>query len=236
MFTMEIAGVPIGVYNRFPDVEGLCRNYLTDRQPAFTVSVTDEEIRREQQLAGEPNGFDEELCLYRHIALRMMEYDAFLMHAAVIAVDGDGVAFAARSGTGKTTRVRLWTEALGDRVKVVNGDKPILRFTENGLYAFGTPWMGKENMGENTSAPLRALCFIKRGEDVSLRRITADEVLPKLFQQVLIPKEEEMLDRFLTLMNRLMLTTPCFLLTCNREKEKPADIWEQIRTETAPVA
>ena len=233
MFTIEIADVPIGVDNRFPEVERLCGAYLTDRKPAFTVSVTDEEMRREQQIYGEPNGYDEELCLYRHIALGLMDYDAFLMHAAVIAVDGCGLAFAARSGTGKTTRVRLWMDALGDRVRVINGDKPILRFMEDGLHAFGTPWMGKEGLGENTCAPLSALCFIRRSENVSLRRIQADEVLPMLFQQVLIPKEERQLDRFMALMNRLISQTPCFLLQCNKDKENPEEIWAQICRETA---
>ena len=45
------------------------------------------------------------------------DYDAILMHAAVIDNDGQGAAFAAKSGTGKTTRVNLWKTVFGGPVK-----------------------------------------------------------------------------------------------------------------------
>ena len=42
-------------------------------------------------------------------------YDTILFHGSVIAVDGEGYLFTAKSGTGKSTHARLWRETFGDR-------------------------------------------------------------------------------------------------------------------------
>ena len=245
MFTVEIAGVPIGINNRYGEVELLCKDYMTDREPMVTVSATMEDIiamsRAEvssDKKAGAsgpevikeyPLSYAEQLCIYREIALAIIDYDAFLMHAAIIDVDGEGVAFAAASGTGKSTRVRLWREALGSRVKVVNGDKPILRFVDNELYAYGTPWMGKENWGANTRVPLKYVCFLERAEEVSITRLETKQILPRLFRQILIPKDEKRIGRFMSLLERFMGNCAFYLLECNQDKERPERIWGEIR-------
>ena len=81
MFTMEIAGIPIGVDNQYHGTFQRCKDFLTDRPPAFTVSVSAEEMRRS---SGELSAYAEQQCVYREISLCLMEYSAFLMHAAVI--------------------------------------------------------------------------------------------------------------------------------------------------------
>lgn len=228
MFTIEIAGIPISIANQYSLTEYKCREYLSDRPAIFVVSAAEEDMERE---VGYVSGYAESLCIYRRIVQAMVAYDGFLMHAAVIDVDGQGVAFAAKSGTGKTTRVHLWKRAMGDRVKIVNGDKPILRYMGDTLYAFGTPWMGKENWGENTSVPLKYVCFLERGEEVSLKKLKAQDVLPRLFTQVLVPKDALQADHFMKLMNRFITEADFFLLTCNMDKENPEQIWEQMQAE-----
>ena len=227
-FTIEIAGIPIGIESRFGSTKQLYRDYLTKRLPWKTVSVSDAEMKLEGQATPEE---DEQLCIYRKIALLMMDYDAFLMHAAIINIDGQGIAFTAESGTGKTTRVMLWQKAFGKRMKVVNGDKPMMRFMNDDLYAYGTPWRGKERMGENTSVPMKAVCFIQRGETVSLQRMDAKDITKKLFKQVLVPNNPMLMGQFMTLMERFVQEVPFYLYTCNMYKEEPEKLWEQIQAE-----
>ena len=71
--------------------------------------------------------------------MKMPLYGAFLMHAAVVEVDGIAYVFTAPSGTGKSTHVQLWLDHFGPRARVLNGDKPLFRFEGNTLYACGTP-------------------------------------------------------------------------------------------------
>ena len=167
MFCVRFAGVLIAIENRYPFVERLCADYLADASPDacdFTVSVTPEEIAAEND--GEQGEFSpaycESLALYRKICARMLDYDAFLFHAAIVSYEGRGFAFTAKSGTGKSTHVAQWTRALGDRVTVINGDKPILRWKEGqgdaegrragAFIAYGTPYNGKEGWGKTRAS------------------------------------------------------------------------------------
>lgn len=226
MFTIEIAGIAIAVSNRFHSTKRMFKDYLSRREPLFTVSSSDEEMKLED---GEVSAYAEQHSIVRKISHFLTDYNAFLMHAAIIRVDGQGVGFAAQSGTGKSTRVMLWKKAMGKRVEVVNGDKPILRFKEEGLYAYGTPWTGKEGWGKNTSVPMTAMCFLERGEEVSLRRMEPAEVLPRLLRQILIPNDARIMNAYMALIERFARTVPCYLYTCNMDKEKPEEIWEQIK-------
>lgn len=225
MFTIKISGIPIAIDNQYRLAETICSSYKTTQKPVLTISVTSEELQHEEADSSE---YAELLCIHRKISLALLNYDAFLLHAAVVDLDGHGLAFSAPSGTGKTTRVLLWQNAFGNRIKVINGDKPILRFIDDKLLAFGTPWMGKEGLGCNSSVPLEYVCFIERSEDVSLTLLGQEEIIPLLFRQVLVPKEKEQIERFMLLMERFMRQVSFFLLRCNLEKEDPAEIWNEM--------
>ncbi len=225
-----MAGMPIGIITRYDSTRELFREYLTDELPMLIISVSEEEMLLEDDEISEHT---EQMAINRKIASSLTEFDAFLLHAAVIRVDGQGIGFAAGSGIGKTTRALLWKKALGNRVKIVNGDKPIIRFMEDGVYTYGSPWKGKEMLGDNSSVPMKAMCFIERGEDVSLKRMTPDEAAIRLMRQVLIPREPYLVQNFISLLERFVQTVPFYLYTCNQEKEKPEELWKQICEDTA---
>ena len=54
-------------------------------------------------------------------------------------------------------------------------------------------------------------------------------VAPRLFRQVLIPKDEKRIGRFMSLLEKFMGNCAFYLLECNQDKEKPERIWEEIR-------
>lgn len=230
MFCIELAGVPIGIDNRYPYVRRLCEGYETDKPPVFTVRATEEEILTEQK--GESQfslGYCECLCLYRHICCKLVHYDAFLMHSSVIAVDGVAYAFAAPSGTGKTTHTRLWLEQFGSRAQVVNGDKPIYRFQGDALYACGTPWQGKEGLGANIQCPVQAICFLEQSPMNEIRRLETKEISSRIFRQILIPKDEQDFERFWPLLERLVTSVDFYLLKCNMEPEAAQLAYQTMR-------
>ena len=132
MFCVQIAEVLVAIENRYAFTERLCADYIVDVLPdecTLLISATPEEIAAENS---DDDTFSpaycESLALYRKICTRMLDYNAFLLHAAIVSYAGRGLAFAAKSGTGKSTHVAQWMRALGDDVTVVNGDKPILRW------------------------------------------------------------------------------------------------------------
>ena len=234
MFCIEIAGIPIGIDNRYEYIERLCRGYeIEGKEPDFTVSVSEEEIEKAQNPEKEKrfsNGYVESLCLYRKIGFQLAKYQTFLMHSAVVTVDGKAYAFTAPSGTGKTTHIRLWLEMLGDRAQVLNGDKPLYRFIDGVLYACGTPWQGKEHMGENIMRPVQGICFLEQSPENHIRALSASEVTWKIFRELLIPEEEEELDRYWVLLEKMLDTVPFYLLECNRELEAARLSYETMRS------
>ena len=232
MFTISLAGVPVGIDNRYPYVRWLCRNYIAeDQTPAFTVRAADQELAAELAEAGEMSPeYAESLCLYRSICMKMPLYGAFLMHAAVVEVDGIAYVFTAPSGTGKSTHVQLWLDHFGPRARVLNGDKPLFRFEGNTLYACGTPWQGKENLGCNEMRPVQGICFLERSSENRIRPLSASEVTRRIFWQLLIPEEEEELDRYWVLLEKMLDTVPFYLLECNREPEAARLSYETMRS------
>ena len=144
MFQIEVAGLVIRIENRYPDVRELCRDYITgdDRKADICVSVSEEELQEEIDKAPEyffGKGYAEGVVVYEKISNALPAFDAFVMHGSVVEVDGGAYAFSAESGTGKTTHTKYWKEVLKDRVSVINGDKPIMRFVNVESLRRGAP-------------------------------------------------------------------------------------------------
>ena len=261
MFCIQIAEVLIAIKNRYAFTERLCADYIVDTSPDdcdISVAATPEEIAAENDEKGPFSpAYCESLALYRKICTRMLDFNAFLFHAAIISYAEQGFAFVAKSGTGKSTHVAQWMRTLGDDVTVVNGDKPILRWrngevaeppdgTPSGestcactssavppsgegvettcnqpvgeFVAYGTPYCGKENWGQNTSVPLRAVCFIERcepGEPDCLSRLEDDgEIVARIMNQILMPHDPALAVRQLDLLDRLVNSVPFYVLRC----------------------
>ena len=204
--------------NRFPELEWLCRGYETEEAPLTDLSVTREEIEEERTKQADifSDGYLETVCLYRKLSLEMLKYDVFLMHASVIEVDGEGYAFLAHSGTGKTTQTRLWLEYFTDRARIINGDKPLIRVMEDGTFvAYGTPWCGKEGMGCNASVPLKALFLLERSTAPTCGPADQEYSIDRLFHQLLMPEHPEQMMQLLTMVDKLVETVPCYRLRCD---------------------
>ncbi len=218
----DIAGLRVYIANKHPYTTRFCAKYLSKDQtskPDLYASITEEEFLEEKKLSvGFSDGYIENICLYRSICRQMPLFNRMLLHAAVLEYDGKGYAFLGRSGTGKSTHTGLWLKYVPNS-KIVNGDKPILQYTENGFIAYGTPWMGKEGFGEKTCAPLCGLCFLEQAKENSIEKLTAAQASSRLFSQVLLPEEEENVVATLDLVDKLILEVPSFLLKCTISEE-----------------
>lgn len=221
MITISVAGITVGITNKYRHIERIARAYLTDREPEFTVLATEAEMVKERAASGSElhDGYIESTVIHRQIADRLYSYDAFLFHGAVVEVDGRSYAFTAPSGTGKTTHTRLWLEHFGPRARYVNGDKPIIRFIDGVPYAFGTPWLGKEGYGENISSPLAGIVCLGRGVTNEARELSFDAASDILLSQIYLPRTPVAAMRTLSLINRLEDKVKLVELKCNMEPE-----------------
>lgn len=235
MFYIRIADLNIQINNKYGYVERLCRDYIIDecQNADMSVEVSDEMIAKEMSIAEAEvsAGYAEGVCVYREICKRLpTEFGAYLFHSAVIEYGGEGFAFSAKSGTGKSTHIALWRKRFGADVHVVNGDKPIMRFIGDELYAYGTPWCGKEGWQTNTKAPIKALCFIERAAENSIKRIGADEAVMRIFHQILTPSDIETVDALFPLLDRTLKEIPCYVLGCNISEEAAEVAYNGMKT------
>ncbi len=230
-FTISIAGIRVGIAALFASTRQYCRNYLTEASPDFSVAVTQADIAFEQQKSDREYALEglavqqfsaqylETLAVYRKIASEMLNYDTFLFHGSVIAVDGEGYLFTATSGTGKSTHTRLWREVFGDRAVMVNDDKPLLRVTENGVFACGTPWDGKHHLSTNTMVPLKGICILTRGLENEIQRIPPVKALSMMLQQSHRPQKVGEVAKLMELIDGMLAKVPVYVLKCNMDPE-----------------
>ncbi len=218
----EIAGLRIDIQNRCPYTTEFCKEYLSSDQssPAeFSVAVTDEQFYEEKAVSfAYADGYVENICIYRLICEKMPQYNRFLLHSAVLGVDGKGYAFLGKSGAGKTTHTGLWLSHV-DGAYILNGDKPILEFDGENFYAHGTPWMGKEGLGRKGRLPVCGLCFIEQAKENRVEKLTIKELTSRLFSQVLVPTDEEGAIKTLALFDRFIKSVPAYVLYCDVSKE-----------------
>lgn len=221
MITVEIAKLPIGIDNKYSYLPYIAKDHITDSEPLFTVKASEEQIRSELAILPEPmhEQYLEASAVFRAIGEELPLYSAVVFHGAVIALDGVAYAVTARSGVGKTTHLSLWLKEFGDRVHILNGDKPVLRIIDGKVYACATPWRGKEGYGVNEMLPLGGIGFIKRAKENSAVPQTPSESLFDFISQVYIPKRSDTAKLALSTVDSILKSVPLFSLYVNMERE-----------------
>ena len=224
----KIADKVVKVTSIYAEVHEYCTDYLTDEPADYSVTTTQADIdfereksAREDEIEGIPvrhfsDSYLEELAVYRKIAEKMLDYDTILFHGSVVAVDGVGYLFTAKSGTGKSTHTRLWREYFGDRAVMVNDDKPLLHIADT-VTAYGTPYNGKHRLGSNISVPLKAICILNRSADNHIEPISFEQAYNMLLQQVYRPADMLKMAKTLELVDRLADSVKLCQLGCNMD-------------------
>lgn len=230
-FTIQIAGHAIGVRSMFESTRDYCARYRTEEAPEFTVESCREDLDFEQKKAREeaelegfryrdfPDPYLERTAIQRKIAEELFRHHVLVFHGSVVAVDGQGYLFTAKSGTGKSTHTRLWRQVFGDRAVMVNDDKPFLLFSEEGVRVCGAPWSGKHGLDTNITVPLKAVCILERGSENRIRRIGPKDALYMLLQQSNRPLDKGLLPIYLDMVDILAKNVPLWQMHCNMDPE-----------------
>ena len=240
-FMVRLADVDIRVVSLFAEVHELCRDYLTDGEPEFTVTTAPDDIIYEKEVnireamvegipvVEYPDSYLETLAVYRKIVAGLMDKGIMLMHGAVIAVGDKAWLFTAPSGTGKTTHINLWLENIPGSY-VVNGDKPLIRVGESPI-VYGTPWAGKEGLNKNIGVNLCGIVLLDRGAENEIEKVSFSQIMPVLIQQSYRPKTREGVQKSMNLLCELCKNVPLYHLQCNM---LPEAAWTVYNTVSEP--
>lgn len=150
--------------------------------------------------------------------LNLLLFNGMMLHASAIEYNGKAYLFSGPSGMGKSTHTRLWQSLYGDAVQVFNDDKPALRRLDDGWFAYGTPWCGKDGINQNKKVPLGGICFLKRGEENKIRRLDKKEAMQNvLWQTTRKLKDVNKMTALLGLVDKLVREIPIFELECTKD-------------------
>ncbi len=224
MSVYTIADLSIQINNKYSLTTDICKDYICkENNPKIDLIITpnDKDYENDKKYLKCPTEpYLESLSIYRQIARQMLDVGGFVMHASVVEKDGQAYAFAAKSGTGKSTHSRLWIEAFGkDSARIINGDKPLIRYKDSKFYVYGTPWCGKEGYNVNAKAPLKAICFLERSEENRIELLDKNLAVKKIFTQLLPPENPSQAQKMFDLIELLISNVKFYTLYCNKEKD-----------------
>lgn len=212
-------------------VTGSTTNGVLETPSRFYIVTTQSDIdfereksAREDIKEGIPirhfsDAYLETLAVYRKIADHLLSCDTLLFHGSVIAVDGEGYLFTAKSGTGKSTHTRLWREYFGERAVMVNDDKPLLHITDSGVTAYGTPWDGKHRLSTNIAVPLKGICILTRNAKNHIEPTEPHAAYPLIVQQTNRSLSADGMKQTLSLIDCMLNVVPVYRLGCNMDIE-----------------
>ena len=228
---VEIAEVPFEIRCRFEENLQFLNDYRTEKEPLFSIEPeradlirTQEEFDREAVLEGRPKQqfgetFLENNAVHLMLSEKLVSYNVLMLHGSALCMDGDAYIFTAPSGTGKSTHSRLWREAFGERIWMINDDKPMLRIKNDGVMVFGTPWNGKHRLGRNASAPLKAIVWLYRDEQNHIEPMSKVEAFPVLLNQAFGSTNLAVMTRVMNLEKELLNKVGFYKLGCNVETD-----------------
>ncbi len=228
MLKIKIAGITVGIENKYPYIESIARPYATDGEPTLFVSADEREIECQMKKLGVSADYAESVAIYSQIAENLWRYDAFVMHAVAIEVDGRTYLIAAKSGVGKTTHARLWLEEFGASARIINGDKPIIRKVGGKLFAAGTPWCGKERLGSADISQIKGIALLERSAENRAKQISANDAVPLLAPQLYMPKSPIAISSALTLFDELVRSVKIVNAGVNMESSAARTVYRAL--------
>lgn len=204
-FWVRLAGYPIWLKAKYSYLYELFRDYRIEPSEMVVaeyvrwmerggyaedgpICVSSEEILAEQQMdeehpTGYPEPYLESLAIYRKICGYLLHEQVLLFHCSSLRIDDKAYLFTGPSGTGKSTHVRLWKEVFGERMVIINDDKPLLHFTDDKIWVYGTPYSGKDGLDTNISAQAAGIVILHQAEKNEIKRISARDAFPVLWSQ-----------------------------------------------------
>ena len=147
----------------------------------------------------------------------LIGFDGLMLHASAVAYKNGAYLFSADPGTGKSTHTQLWLKAFGKEARILNDDKPAIRYEDGKLYAYGTPFSGKHDLSANKRAEVAGICFLERALENSIEQISPKQSVHLMLEQTIRSNEIEFMDKLLFVMDKLLTSVKVYKLHCNMD-------------------
>jgi hypothetical protein len=224
MLRIELAGIKIQINNKYKYLRGLCQEYFSEFEtPDMEITPDAKEIESQHLIQPEfPKSYCEGVVVYREICRKLPLFNAVMLHSSMIEKNGKAYAICGQSGAGKSTHTMLLLKNFGESIRVINGDKPIVRFFDDEPaipYAYGTPWSGKTDESVNEGVPIAGIAFLSRGKANEIKRLSGVQALKNFLDQTIRPHNKEYAGKMLEVLDGVLTDVPVFALACDMSEE-----------------
>lgn len=218
MSVYKIADIKVEFSPVYDRLKIPCRKYLCeDENCNYSILVKENFIKKETEKLDGITADRVEYVWYGTVFNEnLLRFNAMMLHASAVLLDGNVYLFSAPCGTGKSTHANLWLDYFGkDKAVLINDDKPVIRRFGNTIKVYGTPFSGKTMDNENLSGILKGICFLSQAKENEIRQITAKEALLPFLSQTIKPEDSKKTDKLCELADYILTNVPIYEMGCN---------------------
>lgn len=146
----------------------------------------------------------------------LLRHDAFLLHSSFVRIHGKAVLFSGPSGAGKSTQADLWQTHLG--AEILNGDRTVVRRTEDGFTAGGSIWSGTSGIYRQAQAPIAGIFLLHQAEENRVERVHIEAFAPLFSQTILNSWDTDYMQKIADLHVALLEQVPVYRLHCRPDQ------------------
>jgi len=179
-------------------------------QPDFTRGEIAPKIKS-PELDRSPYYLDD-LLLREYVVNRLALFGRAFLHSSQVNVNGRSVIFSAKSGTGKSTAGKMWTDMgytlLNDECNAV--------FVENDTAMVSTtPFVGEIRYTRAATNPLAAIIFLNQGSDNRIVPVDPIAAYARVLSNGIMPRYyKPSMDHILQTIGDVTDRVPCFDIHC----------------------
>ena len=165
-------------------------------------------------------------------ALATADQQTVLFHSSVIGYQGQGIMFLGKSGTGKSTHARLWTEYV-EGSELINDDNPVVRLIDSKPWVFGSPWSGVTPCYRNVKARIRAFVQLTQAPHNKISRLKGIAAYAAIVPSITGKRwDRRQADSLHDTENSLVQQTRVFHMECLPDEEAARICMEAVTKET----
>ncbi len=204
------------ILTEVPEANGLydrCRDYLWNNGGEPEIIINQDAYRAERYDAKIGPATVAYMESAYQFYLKLVEFGGFYLHSSAVVMDGRAYLFSGPCRAGKSTHTKLWKSTFGSDAKIINDDKPAIRYINGKWIAYGTPWCGKDGINENASAPLAGVCFLKKAPQNNIKKLDTMDAMQRILSQTIYKfNSADQLDYLLKLIDRFLCDIPVYEL------------------------
>lgn len=141
----------------------------------------------------------------------------FVFHSSYIEWQGRGILFTAPSETGKSTQAALWERLRG--AEVINGDRSVVRLTDEGVFVCGIPFAGSSQICKNRTLPLQAIVYLKQAPQTTIRRLRGAESFRRIWEGCSVNTwDKDDVSKVSETVQQVLLSIPVYELACTPDE------------------